>query len=938
VAQPINLLCSGYELRYSSSAIDMDLDSISYDWSPTYRYDGGALPVTYQPGFTYSSPLPSGFDQVTIDPLTGMIDYDTDPGLVGRWSMTISAFGWRRGVLVSENSREFTLETMQCSVTNNQVPQVNGAANTNITVNAGDPVNFTIGATDLDQPNGVPQTVSLTAISNMFGANFTSASSGCVNPPCATLNNITPPASGVTGISSQFSWQTECNHVYTGEPLYSATYNFVFRFEDDHCPTPGVSYANVRVTVLADPVLPSPEPHCASVLVNGDVQLSWEPITPSVPVPVSFAYVICHSTSPTGPFTEVGTVTDVTTGTYTHTSGGGSDPISNGANYYEIKTRSGCVTLPVTEDAHYVISTIYLAINNTGPTADLSWTPVTDPPLPSSNGNGQGLYQIFRESPIGTWTMIGSTFDHFFIDPVTVCSEQVNYRIELTDNLPCNSVSNIAGDVFMDPTGPDPQFLDSVSVSLITGNAILGWEPNPKLNVTQYVIEQNNLGNPPVFTNSFPDVMGYNNTFWENPSSPPGMAMTEVQCYRIKAKDNCGVVGDPGPSDQIQCTMLLDVELEPCDKTNRLTWTNFFRWDEGVKEYEILVSKDGGPELKIAINDAIDTTFDHAGLQLSATYCYRVRAVRNVPDRRITSSSNQECELVFISKIPEYHYAYKVSVPNNDQIMHEFFIDSTAGITGFEILRGQTPETSGYVGEVEFLDTTRFFHYSDYRAKPDIRAYYFATVVLDACDEPMDTSNFVRTIFLDAEAKIDRTNILTWNAYEGWPDGVDQYNIYRNFTGDFTYLGSVPATTFTYTDDVIDLVEGEGNFCYYVEAQQVGPYLLGDPVYAFDEVSRSNVACAPQYPDIFVPNAFSPNGLNNVFLPVAVYVDLESYVFTVFSRFGGQIFQTKDKFEGWTGALKNGMEAAQGVYAYTIEYETANGEVGIKTGTITLYR
>ena len=946
VAPSNSLLCSGYKFRYSTAAVDPDQDSLSYDWSQTYGYDDNVnetIPVTFQPGFSFNAPLP-GPNPSSLDQSTGMISYDTDVALQGKWNMTVAAYGWRNGTLVSENTRELVLETSSCPIAN-QVPQVNGAANTSIVVNAGDLVTFDIGAIDPDQPLGLPQDITMTAIGSQFSNNFTDVN-GCANPPCATLTN-TPPAIGSAAVNTTFNWQTDCAHLPTFAEfaVTSYTYNFVFRFEDNHCPIPGISYANVSVTVLGDEVLPSPDPRCVSIIDNDNIQLEWQPITPIVPMPASFEYVIYHSpTGLLGSWTEIGTETNVGIGSFIHSTGMAANPISTGPNFYQVRTQSGCLTNPVVDAALYTVSSIYLDITNNGSTVDLNWTPVSTPPLPSSNGGGTGLYQIYEEVPAGSsnWSLIFETTDVSYTFPVTVCEDDPrNYRIELSDNLACSSVSNEEETVLNDPTSPEPQPLDSVSVMYdpISGNelAVLGWPPNSSLNVTEYTIIQNDLDPVLPLFNVLDVVLGYNNTYYQNDAS---LAGDQKECYRIRARSGCGVSGVQYPIDQIQCTMLLDVELEPCAKTNHLTWTRYFSWDEGVREYEILMSKDGGPELKIAvIEDPLDSTYSHENLQLAANYCYRVRAVRNVGNERITSTSNQECELVFISKIPDFHYAFSTTVPNNDKILYHLFVDSTAGITGFEILRGPSPDNFGVAGTMAFDTTSQIYEYSDFRAKPDIKAYYHASVALDACDEPMDTSNITRTIFLDAEAFADRTNVLTWNSYEGWPDGVEYYNIYRDYSGsDYKYLATVPSTTLTYTDNVIDIILGEGNFCYYVEAVETGPFLIGNPLHSFDETSTSNVACAPQHPNIFVPNAFAPNGFNKVFLPVSIYVDFQSYVFTVYDRFGGKILRTKSTKLGWDGMLGNGMEAAQGVYAYTVEYETAAGIAGVQTGTITLYR
>ncbi|MFT5054175.1 MAG: gliding motility-associated-like protein [Oceanospirillaceae bacterium] len=641
-----------------------------------------------------------------------------------------------------------------------------------------------------------------------------------------------------------------------------------------------------------------------------------------------------------GSWTEIGTEPNVGVGSFIHSTGMLTNPISTGPNYYQVRTRSGCITNPVVEAALYPVSSIYLDIVNNGTSVDLNWTPVATPPLPSSTGTG--TYQVYEEVPAGSgnWSLIHETTNLTYSFPVTVCEiDPRNYRVELGDNLVCASLSKEEETLLDNPSAPDPQPLDSVSVVLdpITGNelAVLGWQPNSSLNVTEYTIIQNDLDPDLPLFNVIDVVLGYNNTVYQNNTSIAGV---QKECYRIRARNGCGTPGVQDPIDQMQCTMLLEVELEPCERTNHLSWTPYERWDEGIKEYQILMKKDGSPELKIAILEDNATTFTHENVQLQATYTYRVRAVRNV-SRRITSTSNEASIFVFVSKIPEYHYAFSTTVPNDDKVIHNVFVDPSAGISSFEILRGQTPGTLGKVGTMEFDSISQFYEYSDFKAKPNIRAYYYATVALDACEEPMDSSNHTRTIFLETEAETNRINTLNWSPYEGWPDGVDYYNIYRNYKGsEYEYLATVPRTTLTYTDNVIDLIEGEGNFCYYLEAVETGPYLLGDPVYSFDETSTSNVSCAPQHPNIFVPNAFAPNGVNKVFLPISIYVDFESYVFTVYDRFGGKLLRTLSKTQGWDGTLGNGMEAAQGVYAYTIEYETASGIAGVQTGTVTLYR
>lgn len=90
--------------------------------------------------------------------------------------------------------------------------------------------------------------------------------------------------------------------------------------------------------------------------------------------------------------------------------------------------------------------------------------------------------------------------------------------------------------------------------------------------------------------------------------------------------------------------------------------------------------------------------------------------------------------------------------------------------------------------------------------------------------------------------------------------------------------------------------------------------------------------------DIWVPNAFTPNGdgLNDVFRVLGNVGRLERFGFGVFNRWGEQVFYTTDKYAGWDGKHK-GTKAPLGVYVYMLEYSIA-GEPVLQKGNLTLLR
>lgn len=87
------------------------------------------------------------------------------------------------------------------------------------------------------------------------------------------------------------------------------------------------------------------------------------------------------------------------------------------------------------------------------------------------------------------------------------------------------------------------------------------------------------------------------------------------------------------------------------------------------------------------------------------------------------------------------------------------------------------------------------------------------------------------------------------------------------------------------------------------------------------------------YDDIFIPNAFTPNGdgVNDVFFPVGgtLATDPDDYEMLIFNRWGNLIFKTEDPNAGWDG---NG--APEDVYIW--EIRTSHGKYRI--GHVSLIR
>ncbi len=90
--------------------------------------------------------------------------------------------------------------------------------------------------------------------------------------------------------------------------------------------------------------------------------------------------------------------------------------------------------------------------------------------------------------------------------------------------------------------------------------------------------------------------------------------------------------------------------------------------------------------------------------------------------------------------------------------------------------------------------------------------------------------------------------------------------------------------------------------------------------------------------NVFIPNAFSPNGDNNNDMMFIHGLDpLQTFEFIVFNRWGQQVFSTTSMSIGWDGKTE-GKENPSDVYAYMIKVSNPDGSSESKSGNITLMR
>jgi gliding motility-associated-like protein len=609
------------------------------------------------------------------------------------------------------------------------------------------------------------------------------------------------------------------------------------------------------------------------------------------------------------------------------------------AYQYKVSTVSGCY------DAEAMptdpISPMRLSMNApTDQVAPLSWTTLNPKPATTDPS-----YQVQRSTNGGTtWNTVANTPNTTYNDTVYICNGNVRYRIALRDSSGCISHSTIQSNNFKDILPPDSVNTVAVSVDTLNNNVVINWTQNTSPDVIGYVVytTQNPTAPNPIYTPvdtifalgtyTYPD--RYHRTD------------TAIIYYNIAAFDSCTNISAP-VKPEIHNNIWLRADVDPCNSTINITWNAYNNWVGGVRQYEIYRSEPGTADALLAVQSGL--TYADNTVISQKTYCYTIIAKSNdVPS--IVSFSNKLCVKADVVQKSDAYIRYATVVPNTEQIRLAFVADTTADVLRYELERSISNNSSfEKIADIlpnAFVSTRPAplgrtfgdFYYNDNDVRTARSNYYYRIKSVDACGGQDDLSNFARSILLKGSAEGNFTDSLWWNPYPnlGFEAGLGGYDIYRQIpsVGSLFLRIGTSGLNSTYVDNIVTTVDDNGKFCYYVEALEFAPNVFG-----LLDTARSNVVCVTQPPRLYVPNAFVPNGVNNIFNPKGVFVDkTQGYSFKIFNRWGEEIFATTDYNKGWDGKMTSGEEAAKSIYVYVIKFVGKDGNVYDTKGTVTLIR
>ncbi|MFC2114119.1 PKD domain-containing protein [Bacteroidota bacterium] len=292
---------------------------------------------------------------------------------------------------------------------------------------------------------------------------------------------------------------------------------------------------------------------------------------------------------------------------------------------------------------------------------------------------------------------------------------------------------------------------------------------------------------------------------------------------------------------------------------------------------------------------------------------------------RMTVTSDQGCQstiskpLTFFDKVDPTIIDY-ATVENNKDIYIQwspvmvgkpitFELERSTSYGGFQNLVNLAPDILEYTDQSVFVD-----RYS----------YLYRLRVIDDCNYISPYSNIGKSILLKASEE-DEYPFLNWTAYEKWSIGVNRYLV-ELLDEEMGFFKPVITTNDTFFRDELTN-ENYTQYCYRITA-----FRNGD-----DIQSISNIVCIPTPFNVWVPNAFTPNGdeINPTFKVKGSFI-LEFEIF-IYNRWGEKIYYSRDMKEGWDGKFK-GELLPEGQYYYTISAKGTKGQLKTMSGTVLLLR
>ncbi len=537
----------------------------------------------------------------------------------------------------------------------------------------------------------------------------------------------------------------------------------------------------------------------------------------------------------------------------------------------------------------------------------------------SNSGNPCGGtfngYKIYAASTFnGTYTLVTTITNENqtnYIDAGRL-SQGNKWFYYMEADYDCPGFQTLQSDTIENAPPATPEIV-SVDVTP-TNQVVINWQQSISPQTNQYILY---YALPNGNAQPFDTILGRATISATDASVDPTISSI---AYTIAAADSCNKISSFNIKPQR--TMLLTYATSQCERSINLKWTRYENWNAGIKEYRILVSKNLQPFEVVGTTDTAAQVFSFSNFNDGDSLCISIVAV-NAGDTNIVSHSNYACFVPSIVQSPNYLYPVNASVNIDNTVSVTWLVDSTSELLFYQVDGSNNGAQFNLLEQYNVPSPlTQFETYIDSASLPQTNSIFYRVIAIDSCNNKYPSTDSVQTVNLNGELLDYYVSGLNWNDFAAKFTNILYWRLYRNFgSGNFQLIKTLPAGINETADSLQAFLSEKGQFCYRIEAvYQIDiPGLYQDTLSSF-----SNVFCIDHRPIIYIPNAFAPNGVNNIFKPTIIFGSPSNYSMTIWNRWGAQIFESNSPDIGWDGT-QNGKDVQMGAYAYLIKFIASDG-------------
>jgi len=407
-------------------------------------------------------------------------------------------------------------------------------------------------------------------------------------------------------------------------------------------------------------------------------------------------------------------------------------------------------------------------------------------------------------------------------------------------------------------------------------------------------------GAPPNRTNNFSTISTLQDT---NSFTIQNLNTTDFfHCFRIVAFDAC--TNNAISSDTI-CSVALSVA-----NINEL---NQLEWIAPVLNFSSFSIVKNGEEIA-SLTDPTPMRFTDNAIVCNREDCYEV--IYNYSNG-LTADSGEGC--IVASNVPTPPIVNNVTASVvNEEININWEIPESVDAVEYAVDRGMGP------ANFSFLDSVNSTQFSDTNVNSEQKQFCYRIQYRDACGNLSGQGVSGCPVFLSRRNDSRIEVALQWTEYRGWANGVNSYSV-EELDENGNILG---ATNVGLSRNYSRPVDGEmQRFFFRIMAVSND----SEPLVSFSNILEVNLQA-----EVILPNAFFPEGNNNVLEVMGFFV--KSFEMKIFSRWGELIHFSNQNSEGWDGRMNDGEIAPMGSYIYIIDFTDFKDDQFTKQGSVFLIR